>query len=95
MKINEMFKKVESYNEIAEMIGTDKAYIACDIGTFNHYRATTAKELRAAIRGDFFKWAADPILAGDYTIGETEMIGMNDPYGKLTIESVEFNIYTR
>lgn len=95
MKINEMFKKVETYNEIAEMIGSEKIYIGCDIGTFNFYRATTAKELKAAIRADFFKWAADPIIAGDYEIGETAMIGMTDPYGKLEIESVEFNIYTR
>lgn len=68
MTMKEMFKKVETYNEIAEMMRTDKAYICfADIqGTWSHgERFTTYPDFRKYIRSEYHKEIADKILKSE------------------------------
>ena len=66
MTMKEIFKKIESYNEIAEMIGTDKAkiiltdnegsYPKCE-GSFRTY-----KEFTKFVKDEYFKDVAENLI---------------------------------
>lgn len=66
MTLKEMFKKVEAYNEIAELMRTDKAVIYlyskdCHTGKeFSKY-----EDLRKWVRKEFIKGTADRVLNHD------------------------------
>lgn len=70
MTLREMFKKVETYNEIAELMRTDKASIyfaervrAGIICSGQHFRSYS--DLSKYIRREFFKEVADKLLKAD------------------------------
>ena len=76
MKLREVFNKIESYNEIAEMMGTDKAQIVLvdhyDPNGFftsveGHFK--TYKELRKFVKSEYQTEVADKLLkATDWEI---------------------------
>lgn len=68
MTLKEMFKKVEAYNEIADMMKTDKAQIyfhdcsgCCSFG--EHF--TSFKELRKYIKNEYMPEIAEKLLEAD------------------------------
>jgi hypothetical protein len=69
MRIKEMFKKVDGYNELAEVMNTEKAHVwfadkicssITDGESFTEYG-----EFRKYIRREYFKDVADFILNSD------------------------------
>lgn len=75
MKLREVFNKIESYNEIAEMMGTDKAQIVLvdyydNVGFTSvegHFK--TYKELRKFAKSEYQTEVADKLLkATDWEI---------------------------
>lgn len=68
MTLKEMFKKVETYNEIAEMMQTEKAqiYFYINLGPCNsgeHF--SNFKDLRRYIKKEFVSECAEKLLAAD------------------------------
>ena len=68
MTMKEMFKKIEAYNEIAEMMKTDKAqiYFANVEGTWSSgEHCKTYREFTKYVRYEYHKEIADKILKAD------------------------------
>ena len=92
MKIKEMFKKVEGYNELAEVIGTEKAHIwfadkICESITDGE-SFTDYNEFRKYVRREYLKDIADFILNSD----EWEMNGEVE-YTRSTGRVLTFELY--
>jgi hypothetical protein len=69
MKIKELFKKLEGYNELAELMNTEKAHIwfgdkLCTVIT-NGDSFTDFSKFRKYVRKEYFKEVADFILNSD------------------------------
>lgn len=91
MTMKEMFKKVETYNEVAEMMRTDKAsvYFYDTNGSWTsgeHFR--TYNDFRKHIRNEYIKEVADLILKADTfeMDSETSFI-YKDRFGEETIST--------
>ena len=77
-RAQELFKKVEAYNEIAELMMTQKAriyfadttYVCCFGEHFTSY-----SEFRKYIRREYIKEVADQILSGDWEFDKEVTIG--------------------
>ena len=66
MTLKEMFKKVETYNEIAELMRTYKTMISFyDCGAYHGQRVKSYDELRRWVRKEYIKEIADQILKCD------------------------------
>lgn len=69
MKIKEMFKKVEGYNELAEVMNAEKAHIwfadklCCSLTDGDSF--TDYSEFRKYVRREYVKDVADFILNSD------------------------------
>lgn len=83
MTLKEIFKKVETYNEIAELMLSQKARVHFwDCGCFSGDCFTDYKSLAKYIRREYFKPVADEILsAADYEIDGEKVIEWVDNFG--------------
>ena len=83
MTLKEIFKKVETYNEIAELMLSQKArvhYYDCSCFSGEHF--TDYKSLAKYIKREYFKDCADMILkADDYEIDGRKEINWIDYFG--------------
>lgn len=85
MTLKEMFKKVEAYNEIAEMMNTRKAKINFyDVEIYQGNSFETYDDLRKHIRNEYIKEVAEKVLKSDgwefdkeLTIEWTDYFGSN------------------
>ena len=83
MTIKELFKKVETYNEIAELMNTRKASISFyDYGVFHGESFETFNEFRKWLRGTYIKEMADVILKlSDWEFDKKVTIKHTDYFG--------------
>lgn len=97
MTIKEMFKKINAYNEVAEIMGqSDRVYLGYEDGESLHFAASTEKELREFIKEEYFAWAAKPILnCNGYEFDETNFIMIERPDGATVMSAITFNLYTK
>ena len=67
MKMKEMFKKVEGYNEISELVNGDKIHVwFAENSVISFGKSFTEyNEFRKYIRREYFKDVADFILGSD------------------------------
>ncbi len=94
MTIKEMFKKIETYNEIAEMVKTEKLRIYVNIGHFHSIGFSDFNSFKKYIRNEYIREVEEAILKYDGYAFEVEHkfnITMWDGY-KIT-ETVEINAY--
>lgn len=97
MKISEMVKKVEAYNEIDREIYNHftKAYLHVNIGGYATYRVDSAKTFKRFIKSEYIDIMAKPIINYDgYKFGEKVIHEAVDEYGNVLHESVEFYVTT-
>ena len=75
MKMKDMFKKVEAYNEIAELMHTSKAKIQFGEGLFSSERFENYSDFKKYVRHEYIKEVAEEILnAEEWEIdGELEI----------------------
>lgn len=72
MTLKEMFKKVATYNEVAEVMGNSKVAIELSDRPYNcscrlfSAKTTSYKELAQAIRKEYIKTYADKMLRCDF-----------------------------
>ena len=99
MKIQDMFKKVESYNEIAEVLGNKKVYINfVDSVGYNVYtveKLETYKEAVKHIRNEYVKEVAEALLHLDYEFNKERQIGWIDAFGTAHDVQVSFELCER
>lgn len=91
MKIAEMIKKIDNYNETAAMIGTDKVDLrfAIRFGDFGY--VGSMKDFRKYIRNEYIPEMAEAILNYDgYLFGELARIETTDRMGDKIHEDIEF-----
>lgn len=65
MTAKELFKKVETYNEVAEIMQVQKARIYFTYGFCSGEHFRTFADFRKYVRAEFFKDVADMILKCD------------------------------
>lgn len=77
MTVKQLFDKVDNYNEIADVMGTEKMVIGySDKYVFSREKFENVKEFRHFIRSQYIKEVADSILNGDYEFfTETPIMG--------------------
>ena len=64
MTLKEMFKKIEGYNQIAEIMGTDKIYLGFNINASDE-RFTNLKDLKKWVNEEFIEELASVVLNFD------------------------------
>lgn len=65
MTIKEMFKKIEAYNEVADIMNTSKARLYFEYETHWGEKKDDFKSFRKYVRREFVKELADIILNSD------------------------------
>ncbi len=91
MKIADMIKKIETYNEVADMIGNPKAELRAVFGYGRSIKVETLKSFRKFIRDEYIKVVADAILAcEEYEFGKEIEIKVVDIFGDELLQEVEF-----
>lgn len=92
MKIKEMIKKVEAYNEIAEITGGQKMVLHFYEMTTTE-KATEYKQISKFIRETYIKIVADAILDGEYDFETDKVITVTGADGYVHTLTVGFEIY--
>ena len=91
MKIKEMTKKIATFNEVAEMIGAEKAELRCSIGFGFSVDATYEKSFKKHIKNEYVDVMAKAILDySDYEFGKEVEISVTDVFGDVLTERVIF-----
>lgn len=91
MTLREIFKKVQTYNEVAELMYSQPAAVHFyDRGCFSGEKFSDYKSLSKYIRKTYFKEPADIILnCADYTIDEGKTFTWVDAFGdEITIDVI-------
>lgn len=94
MTVKEMVNKMNTYNEIADMVNGEHL----DLGfrmRFSNIDALAIQEdfnaFKKYLKKEIIKSVVDEILNGDFTIGEDKDITVSEPWGELT-ETVTFYV---
>ena len=82
MTMKELFKKVETYNEVAELMMTEKAEICFTYAFLSYEKFTNYNDFRKFIRKELIKDVADKILKADAFEFDKDMeISWTDAFG--------------
>ena len=81
MTLREMFKKVETYNEIASLMHTTKAVIEFSEGIVTHEKFDSYKEMSKFIKREYFKEVAEKILKADWELDGDIKFSWTDAFG--------------
>lgn len=93
MTLKDMAKKVETYNELAEVMGTDKIELNITEGYF-HNSFTNWKDLQKFIKAEYVKEAAQAILKADgYEMDGELGVGFTRWDGTAGFLVIETNLY--
>lgn len=91
MKIKEMIKKIDTFNEIAEMIGNEKAELRCTIGYGFSFIVSNEKSFKKQIREEYIPEMAKAILdCAEYEFNKDVVIELTDVWGDVLTEKVRF-----
>lgn len=94
MTIKEMFKKVDGYNEVAEMLGTEKAELRFKL---DHWCLSEAaenyKSFAKYVRETYIKEIADAVLKCDkYELNKEMQFTVDGIFGDVIHSEIEFFI---
>lgn len=90
MTINEMFKKVEAYNEVAELIGSHKAVLVMEDDSFRA-DVQNMKAFRKFVKDEYIEEMAEAILnSKNYEFNKTLFVTCRGRLGELITAGVEF-----
>lgn len=94
MKIAEMIKKIDSYNEVAELIRQPKMTLKFSVRYALTVEITNLKDFRKYIRNEYIPEMADAILSYDgYSFYEEATIQCTDKFGDDLHEEITFEVY--
>lgn len=95
MTIKEMFKKVEAYNEVAELIGSNKAVLEITLDVHFSEKFSTYKEFKAYIKREWIDELAKAVEGYDKYEYETPLFfPYTDKFGTHFFTEIECGIYT-
>lgn len=93
MTYKELIKKIDTYNEIAELIGADKMEIRVNIGFSVSEKVKDSKSFAKFIKDEYIDEVADAILrCSDYTFDNTVDLSVVDRFGDTLNEKIEFYV---
>lgn len=95
MTIREMIKKIDGYNEIAEVIRQDQVELRICVGYCTSVKVGSYREIASYLRHEYITDMANAILAGDYEFCTETEISIVDVFGDTLTEKVEFIAVTR
>ena len=94
MKIAEMIRKIDTYNEIAEMIHQPKMELRFYVRFGLSVPVRSLKDFRRYVRKEYISCMADAILAYDgYSFDEEATIQCTDKFGDDLHEEITFEVY--
>lgn len=90
MTINEMLKKVEAHNEVAELVGNHKAVLVMEDESFRA-EVHNMKAFRKLVKEEYIEEMAEAILnSKNYEFNETLFVTCRGKLGELIMAGVEF-----
>lgn len=92
MKIKDMIKKVETYNEVSEIVHGEKMTLTFHEFTTNE-KITDYKQFSKFIRKTYLNIVADAILGGEYEFDTDTALTVTGPDGYIFNVTVSFDIY--
>lgn len=94
MKISEMFKKLETYNEMAVLMGSEQAHITFndrDSHTYEYFK--TYKNFKNYMKREYVDWFVKPLIKQDnFEFDEDKDFMAVDPFGIEIISNVCFSL---
>ena len=91
MTIKEMLKKVEAYNEVAEIAGTDKIELRFSCGYACSEKVKDMKSFRKYIKDEYIDCFAEAILnKTDWAFDEDREIAVVDKWNYMHIDVCGF-----
>lgn len=91
MTINEMLKKVEAHNEVAELVGNHKAVLVMEDESFSRTEVHNMKAFRKFVKDEYIEEMAKAILnSKNYEFNETLFVTCRGKLGELIMAGVEF-----
>ena len=93
MTINEMLKKVEAYNEVAELVGSHKAVLVMEDESFRAELQSlkSFRKFERLVRDEYIEEMAEAILnSKNYEFNETLFVTCKGRLGELFMVGVEF-----
>lgn len=92
MTINEMLKKVEAHNEVAELVGNHKAVLVMEDDSFRA-EVQNMKAFRKLVKDEYIEEMAEAILnSKNYKFNETLFVTCRGRLGELIMAGVEFHL---
>ena len=94
MTIKEMLKKVEAYNEVAEMLGTEKAVLRVIFDGFGlSEEVKDAKSFKSFVKETYIPEIASVVLkCEDYEFHKNHVFEVEGYFGDMIKSEVEFFI---
>ena len=93
MKIAEMIRKIDTYNEIAEMIHQPKMELRFYVRFGLSVPVRSMKDFRRYVRDEYISCMADAILAYDgYSFDEEAIVQCTDKFGDDLHEEITFEV---
>lgn len=91
MKIKDMIKKIDAYNEVAEILGRDTIKLHCTIGYGYEIPFDDFKSLKKNLNWHLIAPLAKAIIEFDgYELNKETEFKITDEWGTDIIEKVEF-----
>lgn len=91
-----MFKKVETYNEVAEALGNKKVYInfidSVGVNVYTVEKVETYKDAVKHIKNEYVKEVADTLIDLEYEFNKERQIGWVDVFGTAHDITVSFEL---
>lgn len=96
MTIKEMIKKVEAYNEVANVMGTEKAVLKFEYGFGWGKEVEDLASFKKYMKDEFIKEMVDAIMNfKEYEFDKDFEISFEDRFGKSYAEEISFYLYTK
>lgn len=91
MTIKEMLKAVETYNEVAELVGSQKAVLVMGDEFSSRTEVHNMKAFRKLVKEEYIEEMAEAILnSKNYEFNETLFVTCRGKLGELIMAGVEF-----
>ena len=96
MTLKEMIKKVNTYNEVAKVLGEKEIVLKMKERFGINITFETYAEIKKAVNEEYSDWAVNAVLNYDgYELNDTKEITVNTPFGDTTTISLEIMAYDK
>ena len=95
MTIKEMFRKIETYNDIAKLVGTDQIKITITVDTFYIESFQYFADFRKWLKKEWISEMGEAFLKyADFEFNAEHLIEYEDIFGDELLNHVEIDTYS-